>query len=190
MARNHSCTKQSVGEQGSGVVIRLAVVRARRTHNPAQNWAGRRGIPKHGHGRDVWIAGRRSGFGWWRTVKTEVTEVAAALRVREQRILGGGLRLAEARSLIRKEEEGVILNDRAAEGSAELILVEDCCLVREEVRRIHERVAIEVERTAVEVVRPRLDDCVHDRARVPSVLRINGVGHHIEFSNGIRARND
>jgi hypothetical protein len=50
--------------------------------------------------------------------------------------LAGGLWLAESRTLIREEEEGLVFPDRTTDGPAKLVLVENCGLVREKVYRI------------------------------------------------------
>ena len=61
-----------------------------------------------------------------------------------------------AAALIRGEEEGLVLEDRASEGAAELIPLQRSRFIVEEVVRVHRVIAQKLERRAVEPIGSRL----------------------------------
>ncbi len=105
-----------------------------------------------------------------------------------------GLAGPDAQALVVGEEERLVLDDRPAEGGAELVLREvrlrAAGLVQEEVVRIEAIVAQELEHAAVEVVRARLDLQVHDAAERLTELGRVGAGLDLELLERVDARED
>ncbi len=102
------------------------------------------------------------------------------------------LRLAV--TLIVTKEERLVLEDRAAQGAAELILFEvrlgPARAVVEEVVGIERVVPHELEGAAAQLVGPRLDLQVHDAAERAAELRGVGRGLHLELVERVDARED
>src|SRR5690349_7439423 len=111
-------------------------------------------------------------------------EITGTLRQREycHGIIATGFRLAIAISLIRQEEESLVLKDWSSESSAEKILVELRSGLLEKVVRIQEGVAIKLEGISVERVGAVLDHRIHDSAGVATVFRIDRVGDEVELT--------
>ena len=102
-----------------------------------------------------------------------------------------GLRLPSA--LIVDEEEGLILNERASECSAKLILAEyrgGVAWVGEVILGVQGSVAQKFEPASVEVVRARLGHDIDLTAAVVSVFRVEVIGDDAEFGNRIQIGND
>ena len=90
--------------------------------------------------------------------------------------------------MIAAEEEGAVAHDGAAEGQAEVVVLEVRLLLGE-LRRGGEALgAIEVVRAPFELVRAALDDQVLHGARGPAVLRRRVGGDHRELADGLGRR--
>src|SRR5262249_16068163 len=94
---------------------------------------------------------------------------------------------AIADTLIRQEEECLILANRTAQSAAEQVLMEYGRRQGEVVVSIKEGVTVEVKRVAVILVGAVLDQRVHNAARVAAIFRVDGAGNQVEFLNRIRA---
>ena len=90
-------------------------------------------------------------------------------------------------TLIREEEEELVLKDGSANRSAEDVLVECRCGLGllEEVARVQERVAVELEDIPVKVIGALLDRGADSRAAVSGVLRILRTGNEVELLKSI-----
>src|SRR3954471_2235515 len=91
-------------------------------------------------------------------------------------------------TLVVSEEERLVLHDRAAEPSAELILFQRLRLACEVVRRIERIVPQELPQRAVQLVRAGTRDDVGGRSQSVSELGIRVVGQDLELDDGINRR--
>jgi hypothetical protein len=92
-----------------------------------------------------------------------------------------------AQPLVAAEEEGLVLDDRAAEGEAELVAPELRLPVVEEVARVQVVVAQELEDRPVEGVGAGLGDGEEDAPGGAAVLGAVAVGEHPELFDGLDA---
>src|SRR4030095_5213744 len=96
--------------------------------------------------------------------------------------------------LIAEKEEGSVLDDRAADGAAELILLEDWLFraraIGEEVCRVEFVVAQEFVERTVKLISPAFGRDDDLRARRIAELRRSVVGQHLEFADCFHRRLD
>ena len=97
-------------------------------------------------------------------------------------------------ALVVGEEEGLVLEHRAADGAAELVLLElglgASGAVVEEVVGVERVVAVELEAAATQAVGPGLDLQVHDAAERPAEFGRVGRRLQLELVERIHARED
>ncbi len=93
-------------------------------------------------------------------------------------------------TLIREEEEELVLKDGSANRSAEDVLVECWCGLGllKEVARVQERVAVELEDIPVKAVGALLDRGADSRAAVSGVLGVLRTGDEVELLKSIDVR--
>ena len=94
------------------------------------------------------------------------------------------------RPLIVPEKEDLLFLDRAAQRATVLILYIGVSYRRKVGPRIEIGVAEKVEALAVNAVRPAFGYHGHDAASIVTIFRIETVGQHAEFVNGIQIRDD
>ena len=117
-------------------------------------------------------------------------ELAAALRLRGHDEARGGS-LLPAEPLVVREGEELVSGERSAQRAAELVLLEPGLGLRrggEEVLGLEGIVAVELPRRAVPRVGAGPRHHAHDRARVPSVLRVVGMGEDLELLDRVGGR--
>ena len=98
--------------------------------------------------------------------------------------------LRRSRPLIVAEEENLVSANRAAEGAAELILVEGSARGREIIARVEIRVAQEFKTVAVKCIGAGFRDDVDLAAAEFAVLGVKVVRQNAEFGDGIEIGND
>ncbi len=127
------------------------------------------------------------------TESRESTRNVARLPLRSERRnrdLAGIDSLGRSRSLIIGEKENLVLPDRAADGSPELVLVKRAARGRKIVAGIEIRVAQEFEDIAVECVGAGLRDHVDLASAELAVFRVEVAGENPELGDGIQVGND
>src|SRR6266545_4200713 len=103
--------------------------------------------------------------------------------------------LASAETFIAEEEEGFVLDHRAAERAAKFINIEFWIAqaikgrrrIIEERRRVQRAVAEELKHVPVKLIPTGFADSVYNRTRITSVLGGVGVGQNAKFLEGIGA---
>ena len=119
-------------------------------------------------------------------------EVAGALERRRHHRRVAIVRLFLTQSRIAREEERLVLRERAAERAAELFAIERIVGAdrsrRRPARGVQLLVADEIEGGAVKHVRSGLRDDVDDARREAAVLRRVAVGQHAELLHRLRVR--
>ena len=93
------------------------------------------------------------------------------------------------KSLIGEEEEGLILEYGSAHRTAIFVLVERRGCRFKVVLGIQERVAVELEGAAVELIRAALDVGVNDGSRVAAILWIQSIGDQAKLTDRVRTWN-
>ena len=91
-------------------------------------------------------------------------------------------------SLIAREEERLVLDDRSTQSPAVLVTLQSVAPGSEKVSRIHLAVTKELERVAVERICARLHNRVHCSGRVHAVLRGECARLHLELLQGVGER--
>jgi hypothetical protein len=98
--------------------------------------------------------------------------------------------LRQSSALVIGEEKDLALSDRAAEGSAKLVLIKCAAGRGEIVSGIEVRVAQKFKRVAMKLVGARFCDHIDLSAAVASVFRVEIAGKNAKLGNGIEIRND
>ena len=117
-------------------------------------------------------------------VGTLLREVALPFR-RRRHGCRHGLTLLVAEAFVVSEEKGLVLEDRSAEGGAELVLLQRLHALREVIGRIHCVVAKKFPRGPMKRIGPRSRNDIRGRAGVPSELRIRVVTKNLELGNRV-----
>ena len=97
---------------------------------------------------------------------------------------------ASIESLGNRQRKRLVLSDRAAECSAELVLVKRAACRRKIVTGIEIRVTKKFERVAMKCIGTRFCNDVDLSSAVPSVFRIEVAGKDAKFGDGVEVRND
>ena len=164
---------EAVGQVGQWDVLVLNRLR-RRIEARRRNDASGKGLSRE---RIVRPAGR-------------LREIARALERRRHHRGVAIVRLFLSQPRVADEEKRLLLRDRPAKRAAVLVAIERVvgrwCARRHPPRSVQLLVAEELERGAVEHVRPGFRDHVHDSRRVASVLCRVAVGQHPELLDRFR----
>ena len=120
----------------------------------------------------------------------QIEQIARAICKGRDWNLAGVYALGRSRSLVIGEEKDRALSDRAAEGSAKLILVKCAAGRGEIVAGVEVRVTQKFERVAMKLVGARFCDHVDLSAAVASVFCVEVAGKDAELGNGVEIRND
>ena len=136
---------------------------------------------------------------WWDRVSVgvrgykrarQIGQIAGAVLERGNGNLAGIDSLRRSGSLIIGEEENLVLSNRAAERSAELVLIECAARGRKVVARVEIGVAQEFESIAVKCVGAGFRDDVDLAAAELAIFRVEVVGENPELGDGIEVGND
>jgi hypothetical protein len=138
-------------------------------------------------GRDLVIGDRLARHGI-DELGSDAREVASPLRRGWDEPDDAGGRAANARALIAAEIEQLVLDDRAAHGSAELVALQRILHGSEELPGIHCAVAQEIEHRSVDLVGTGTGDDVDHAAAGIAELRREIARLQIEFLHRIRVR--
>ena len=105
----------------------------------------------------------------------------------EQPTIAAGL--ADPQSLVVSKKEHLVLDDRAAQRKAELVLlVRLLAKLVEIVGGIEFFIAQELPNVAVDLICARLDDGIHDGAVAAAKFRAVGIGLDLELGDGVHRR--
>src|SRR5215469_10933721 len=119
-----------------------------------------------------------------------IEEVAGPVRERRHRYHPSVKSLRCPRALVVREKEDLILSDRSANRTTELILPVRFALRRKKSLGVQYRVSQKVKSAAVKAICPRLGHHIHDTAAIVAVLGVEVVGQNPEFGDRIEIGND
>src|SRR5262249_53703473 len=115
-------------------------------------------------------------------------EVAATLRRRGYKRRAGSAQIALDGSLIATKEKQLVFDHWPSERATELVSLDQVVAGGEEISGVQRAISEEVEGAAVELIRARFRDHIHDGASGVAVLGAESVGLHAEFFERVRVR--